>query len=593
MEVFKKDFQFRQIFPLILSLPLPLIPFSLAYASIQEDLSSIQSTLNSLNQEVSVVDSKLDQLRRASGLGTAHDVFHRALLAFRAGRFEFSTLGFDDFLVLYPRHKLAGSARFYLAESYFERRNWAQALENYQSLLRQHPENKHSPLAREHLALATEKLKPQISSLPLSLMPDYTQVNWSSGVLADAKAFPLQIQEKNNLEVAAVEEQHQESLPPQTTAVEYGACEAFDWKTPVTGAMVMAVTKEGRASDPHWERAEALDHFPTLLRSMGNNEDPRAAQDPIPLISMNTAKMISALSGAALQQGAGIVFGKIGEGYSVRISGRSERAVFLNSSAQAISSQELSGDRYFAFLNVEPGAHLLYFVGADGAEKGAVGITSLEGVATYTDLSRAKAVQVSGRVFDGSHSIVKTISGAEVRVLGSPSTRAQTDSQGSFSIEKVLVVGNYPVYFETDYAKGFTHRYQVMPAKLAQVDLFRMSDRMIQEWMGQLAGSISPESGVLVAAAPNLVSEWGNQAKLNVGVSSLASNPVLKPEVYTVSAEGSLEVDQPLSESDFRFFSVQLPAGPLEVKINDSAGHLAWSQLLMASPAVINVVGPL
>lgn len=362
--------------------------------------------------------------------------------------------------------------------------------------------------------------------------------------------------------------------------------EAFDWVTPVNGSFVTQLTFEASDSGANWVRAEAPDHLQTLIR---RNADPAEA---IPLISNNAGRLLSTLAGTTLQAEAGIVFGKVASGWGVRLSGRSERPIFLNAQNQTISSQQVEGDRYFAFLNVEPGAHLLYLVNRSGIEEGAVGVSSLVGTATYLNLTQISHIKVGGKVFDGSEASVRPLQGAEVRVLGSVSTHSQTDSFGSFTIDHVLKVGNYSIYFETDAQNGFTHRYQVSSSNVSDVVLYRLNEKLIQGWVNQLEGSISPESGLIVAAAPNLVSASGKRAKLFPSVRSLSSNPTLRPEVYTLSGDGSLQVSTALDADNFRFISLQIPEGPAQVTLTEAKGGIAWSEMIMASPAVINMIGP-
>lgn len=372
---------------------------------------------------------------------------------------------------------------------------------------------------------------------------------------------------------------------PQTPA--NPVSEAFDWVTSVSNAVVTQMTFEGSESHSFWVKAEAPEHIPTWIRRNSNPEE------AIPLISNNAGRLLSKMAGATLQTEAALVFGKVPSGWSVRLSGRSERPLFLNAQNQTVSSQQVEGDRYFAFLNVEPGAHLLYLLNKSGTEVGAVGVSALTGSASYLNLNAISFIQVKGHVYDGSEAYVKPMVATDVRVLGSVTTHTQTDETGSFLIDHVLSVADYPIYLETDAQNGFTHRYQVSPATAAQLALYRLNEKTIQAWVSQLEGSISPESGLVVAAAPNLVSGAGANAKLSPAVHSLAASPTLRPEVYTLAGDATLQVSKPLDLENSRFISVQVSEGPIEVSLLDAKGSAAWSEIFMASPAVINMIGPL
>jgi hypothetical protein len=363
--------------------------------------------------------------------------------------------------------------------------------------------------------------------------------------------------------------------------------EAFDWVTAVSGGSKSYVSKEVGSQASGWILAKAADHWPTLAR--------RSAAG-IPLISKNTSKLLSTLAGANLESEAGIVFGKLPSGWTVRLSGRSERPIFLNARNQTISPSTLEGERYFAFLNVAPGAHLVYLANRSGVEEGAVGLAVVGGIATFADLTTIRKTTFTGKVLDGSDAQSRTMPGASVRVLGASSTHAETARNGRFTIENVLTVGDYPIYIETDSSGGYTHRYQLAPRQLKDAVLYRLSPSAIQTWTNQLEGAISPDSGIVIAAVPSIAATPGTRGRLTPAVQTLASNPTLKPEVYTLSSGGQMQVSQPLDAQNSRFVSVQVPEGPAIAKVIDSEkpadNHLVWSEMLMVSPAVVNIVGP-
>jgi hypothetical protein len=363
--------------------------------------------------------------------------------------------------------------------------------------------------------------------------------------------------------------------------------EAFDWISTVSGATKTYVSKEAGSQNAGWVLAKAADHWPTLAR--------RSAAG-IPLISKNTSKLLSTLAGANLESEAGIVFGKLPSGWTVRLSGRSERPIFLNARNQTISPGTLEGERYFAFLNVAPGAHLVYLANRTGVEEGAVGLAVVGGTATFADLTTIRKSTVTGKILDGSDAQSRAMAGASVRVLGAVSTHTESNRSGRFSIENVLTVGDYPVYIETDSNGGYTHRYQLAPSQLQNAVLYRLSPSAIQTWTTQLEGAISPDSGIVIAAVPSIAANPATRGRLTPLVQSLASNPTLRPEVYTLSSVGQMQVGQSLGPQNTRFVSVQVPEGPAIAKVVDSEKpadkNLVWSEMLMVSPAVVNIVGP-
>lgn len=393
-----------------------------------------------------------------------------------------------------------------------------------------------------------------------------------------APVSPVSTHEKNGYSSAG-----QKSESAEVGVMSQAVTEAFDWITSVSGGAAHALTQESR--DQGWVLAEAQGHWPTLARKQST---------PIPLISKNTGRLLSTLSNASLQMEAGIVFGKVPAGWSVRLSGRSERPVFLNAQNQSISAAMLEGERYFAFLNAAPGSHLLSLTNSIGVEEGAVGIAILGGTATFVDFSSVKKVTVSGRVLDGSDAQTRAMPHVSVRALGAANARAETRENGTFTIENVMTVSDYPIYLETDTAEGYTHRYQIRPSQAKAATLYRLSPAAIQTYLNQLEGTVSPESGVIIAALPNTIAAQGAQAKLIPSVRPIGPSPTLQPEIYTLSASGQMQpaFRAPMNGQATRFVSVQVPEGPAIATLSDHQDKPVWSEMLMVSPAVIHLIGP-
>jgi hypothetical protein len=374
------------------------------------------------------------------------------------------------------------------------------------------------------------------------------------------------------------------SAPALAVSSRVKRVEAFDWSTPILqGSDSPFTNEETETSSVGWSKSEAADHWPTYARRSVTN---------VPLISNNAAKLLSAIGGSTLQSETGIVFGKIPSGWNVRLSGRAERPIVLNFNNQAVAPQSSDGDRYFAFLNAAPGAHLVYLADGSGVEQGAVAVASIGHTSTYIDLSRLSHATLQGRVLDGSNASGRPLANVTVRVLGKSSAVTQTDSRGQFQIPNVLTVGDQPLFVETDATDGHTHRYQIKPDQLSSVTLYRLDGRSIEEWLGQLEGAISAESGLIVAALPGQIASAGESAHLQATVRALDPSATLQPEVYTIDPSGQLEVHTPLTDRSNRIISVQIPEGPALVSLTDANGQVTWSEIVFSSPGVVNLIGP-
>ncbi|HLE00119.1 MAG TPA: hypothetical protein VJB59_07665 [Bdellovibrionota bacterium] len=365
------------------------------------------------------------------------------------------------------------------------------------------------------------------------------------------------------------------------------AIEAFDWQTSVPGTTIEKLTREFLSPGTPkagWQLAKAAEHWSTLSWTTGQDTA------PVPLISSAAAFLLSKISQATILRETGIVFGKVPAGWKVELSGRAEQPVFLNGQNKLLSGEKSSEDRYFVFLNVNPGAHLIFAARDRVSETGALGVPVLRGVATYVDLSAPQKKKISGQVFDASSGIPRGVFGARVRIVGQ-TKEAVTRPNGAFEIENIIVIGQYPVFVETEVRTGYTHRYRLMPGHLDQVSLFRLSPQQVDEWLGQLEGGISADGGLVVAAVPQIVASRP-QDRLVPALMTLVDRQSLTPETYTVMASGQMREDLPLTATATRFISLQVPEGPVVAEIRDKNKNQVWSELIIASPGVINLVGP-
>lgn len=372
-------------------------------------------------------------------------------------------------------------------------------------------------------------------------------------------------------------EEKRSDVEPSYDALPLAAVvEAYEWKTPVTSVSSEDVTLEG------WKRLRAADHWPVLHWSPD-------AQARTAMISHNAAVLLARLADVQLQPDAAIVFGKIPAGWTVEFSDRAEKVIYTDETNRLDATSE--GSRYFTFLNAAPGAQLITLKAVLGAETASVAAPVLNGSSTYLDLTSVSKRPFNGYVLDATTQSRKGISGAAVSVIGQPNAVFFATESGYFNLSEVYAIGSYPVYVETSTAQGFKHRYRVTPDKMESMELFRMGDAQVQGWVSQLEGGVSPDSGMIVAAMPKLTRRYGD-GRLFAGTRSLLLNRTLNPETYLISEEGALDAGKPLEIAASRFISVQVPAGPVVTHVEDNNRNIVWSQLVLAQPGVVNVVGP-
>lgn len=351
---------------------------------------------------------------------------------------------------------------------------------------------------------------------------------------------------------------------------------AFDWTHEVMGVQETVTTQDSQGAG--WSTYTAQGYWSTLARR---------SQGATPMLSDETAKFLAMVVGSKAQKDAGIVFGRVPDGWSASFSGRSEQGLFLTTENKAVRPGSTDGVRYFAFVNSAPGAHLLHFSSKHGAG-GAVAVPVINGMATYIDLERLKKQSVSGRVVDASAAQAAGQSGVRVKVVGGKEILTAKD--GSFLLRDVWSVSDHPIFVETESRKGFTHRQQLPPSKASGVVLFRLGDAQAREWISQLEGGISPDSGMIVGVAP---SEILSEPKVEhyPGVRPMLASSTLVPETYTLSGAGQLQVKTPLSGGSMRYLAVQVPEGPMVVSVGNGR-DVIWSDLVVTSPGVISLLNP-
>jgi hypothetical protein len=226
-----------------------------------------------------------------------------------------------------------------------------------------------------------------------------------------------------------------------------------------------------------------------------------------------------------------------------------------------------------------------------GGTVGAVAIPVLSGTATFTDATRIMKKTVSGRVFDAGAADLKALARIQVRIVGQPRARANTDESGAFELNNVSLISNFPLYVETDAEDGATHRYRVVPGAERGLSLFRMGETQVRDVLEQLEGGISADSGLIVGAMPE-TAKTKSVNGLYPSVATLSPGQTLKPESYTVSAIGQLHINATLSDKDSRFVAVQVPEGPAIARLENKSQATIWSEMVFAQPKIINVLGP-
>ncbi len=139
------------------------------------NIQALNSQLESSQQRMSTLSQKLDDLqadltRRLNVLtgqvsGTASpgasnpgDMLKLALNDFQGGKYELALVGFRNIVTQQPRSEAAPQAQFYLGESEFARKNYADAAREFDQTVRQYPKSDYAPKALYKKAIALQNL---------------------------------------------------------------------------------------------------------------------------------------------------------------------------------------------------------------------------------------------------------------------------------------------------------------------------------------------------------------------------------------------------------------------------------------------------
>jgi len=85
--------------------------------------------------------------------------FRKAFLLFQAKHYQGSIDLFSHFLVRFPDHPLADAAWFYVAQSHFERKEYSEALNQFQKILASYEKSTHITDTLASLSVLEEKLQ--------------------------------------------------------------------------------------------------------------------------------------------------------------------------------------------------------------------------------------------------------------------------------------------------------------------------------------------------------------------------------------------------------------------------------------------------
>lgn len=362
---------------------------------------------------------------------------------------------------------------------------------------------------------------------------------------------------------------------------------AFSWAFPVDGVVSKSYTNEFFSKRSCYSGGwEIFDAGPRYLKTIVRSPATRN----IPFIDLQALKMIAFSSGNEYHFQTGVVFGKIPKGWLLNFLGRSEKPLYFDSENIPILSDNINLERYFLLLNVEPGVGLLKLREPNRNIEGSFALLSNPGVSSYIDLTEIYSMHLSGRVLDATQNKTKGTGQVTVQIIEQSQSLTVSDPHGYFSFPNLVTAPGFATFIETNSEDGFTHRYQVRADLENEVTLYRLPSTQIQEWIGHLAGGISDQSGIIVGAFPTLTAIKENQP-LSAAIGTFVDPPLI-PQIFGLTASGDLKSDSVVSSESHRLLGVQISEGNHILELTDLSQKQIWSELIVSSPNVINMVGP-
>lgn len=99
-------------------------------------------------------EARRPSLARAPAASAApRRLYNKAYRAVRDGQNEEAIIGFRRFLQLFPNNQLAPNSQYWLAEAYYDLKEYAAALDEFQRVISRYPRSRKAPDARYKLAL--------------------------------------------------------------------------------------------------------------------------------------------------------------------------------------------------------------------------------------------------------------------------------------------------------------------------------------------------------------------------------------------------------------------------------------------------------
>lgn len=345
--------------------------------------------------------------------------------------------------------------------------------------------------------------------------------------------------------------------------------------------------------------------FEGWLLAGDRNEHPTLSYYPAPnshktlILDTNSLILLGVKRGVRVTRGMGAIVGRAPTGFVPAFLGHAEKPEFF----------DLAGEKYFAILNVEPGAGVLELKSESEETKNetlssTVFVPVLEDTITYLDLAKPETYQIKIKVLPaGIAQKSNHLSTAPIEYSVGVSTtgalQGVTRPNGTLELKGVPLVPGYPVFVDVVSRSRMTFRQALKnPDTQGVFTLSPPTDGSIRTWFKQLAGPQKPS--VAFEQGGILFSQWSTHlfdGFKNHYISKIKSlQQPWSSRAHTVLWNGQLSEEDPIEADLPRVFAAPIPEGLARVSLVEEGSletnstEELWSELIPVSPRVVHVI---
>ena len=328
-----------------------------------------------------------------------------------------------------------------------------------------------------------------------------------------------------------------------------------------------------------WIRSETTDYIPTVTLHPAPN------QGATLLLDQNSLALLAIRSGVRIAKGMGTVLGLLPDNYKVEFIGRSEDTEYFES----------NGRKYFAILNVEPGAGVVEVQSQKNQDLSSTVFTPVfEDSVTYLDLSAPTPQNLSIQVVKSNLQNDPEVMGLTVGISTQNAIQAITQSSGQAILRGVNLIHGFPVFVDVaskqNSVQSYTYRYELKQQNgQGAFVVNQVNEKTIHHWLKQLKQGLSDQSAMVIGLYDRR-RLGGFKENYFSKVEPLSAKFGLEAMNFTILWNGIISQADPLEGDVPRFMAVQVPEGLSQIKLTNESNQMVQSSLMPISPRVIHVV---